>query len=170
MGGRRGARAAAAGAADGEAWKSDVVAGCAAAGAPRDGFVGSVGIIARSLGFRCFRLWNMCAWPWLSGFDWVWGFSHLPPPPTQVTRTTRVPGSTPRYRANFAGSSTSASRCSFCADLGHPRCALTKIQPPRDRAYEPPLDRRDRPSDDYIIRSRHGTSPENPQYPSKTGV
>jgi hypothetical protein len=21
----------------------------------------------------------MCAWPWLSGFDWVWGFSHLPP-------------------------------------------------------------------------------------------
>ena len=29
---------------------------------------------------------------------------------------------------------------------------------------EPPLG----PSNDYIIRSRHGTSPENPQYPSMT--
>ena len=32
------------------------------------------------------------------------------------------------YGANFAGSSTSASRCSFCEDLGHPRCALRKIE------------------------------------------
>ena len=35
---------------------------------------------------------------------------------------------------------------------------------------EPPLDRRERPSNDHIVRSRHGTSPENPQYPSKIGV
>ena len=40
------------------------------------------------------------------------------------------------------------------AKLGHARCALAKIQPPSAC--------RDRPSNDYIIRSRHGTSPENP--------
>ena len=34
----------------------------------------------------------------------------------------------------------------------------------------PPSACRDRPPNDYIIRSRHGTSPENPQYPSKIGV
>ena len=80
-----------------------------------------------------------------------------------------------RSSARFAPEKRSSLRTSGDRSAhAQPPCtaALERCPRPRDGPDAPRSSRSPlcRPSNDYIIRSRHGTSPENPQYPSKTDV